>query len=402
MEAQSPCETGETAPGSTAADLVSVFTLTISSVGFAISLAVLVFGGALESGMSRGIGSFVVGGGVMAIVVGSRSQIVPVATFVQESPAILMVVVAADFAAREGVGVADVFVLLVVTMVATSFATGLLGHFGLGGIGRYLPTTVVGAFVGGTGWLLLKGGLDVMTSSTLRIGDVGGLFRLHIAQFWVPGLVIGVVAWLAGRSQRVPACAVGLILCGTLAGFYGVVALGSSVAAVEQAGWLLGPFPEAGGARLVTPDEFSAANWSGIVEMAPGIASVVGMALIAQLFSLTGIRSELVPRLNIDAELRICAKANLAVALLGVTPGFQGMGYTVLLNRLGATRRAVPVVSGVLVVVFGMVGVASVGYVPRFIVGALLVMTGAVLLDGWMRTLMRSPAAPSDSLASRS
>ncbi len=377
-------------PGSLTADIVAVFTLTISSVGFAISLAALVFGGVLDAGLSRAVGSFVVGSGVMAVLVARRSHIVPVATLVQDGPAILMATVATGFVVSEGAEVADVFVLLVVTMLATSLATGLLGHIGLGELGRYLPTSVVGAFVGGTGWLLFKGGLDVMTNSPLGLADLGGLFGFDVAKFWAPGVVIGLFAWLAGRSRRVPGYVLGLIICACLAGFYVMVALVSSVSAVESGGWLLGPFPETGGTWFVTPKEFRTANWSGIANTAPGIASVVGLACISQLFSLAGIRAELVPRLNIDDELRTCARANLAASLFGVTPGFQGLGYTVLLHRLGATRRAVPLVAGGLVVVFGMVGVAAIGYVPRLIIGALLVMIGVGLLDDWLSGLMRS------------
>lgn len=378
----------ESGPHSIAADIVAVFTLTISSVGFAISLAALIFGGTLESGMSRAIGSFVIGTGIMAIVVARRSHIVPVATFVQDAPAIVMAAVVADFIADEHGEVADVFVLLVVTMLATSLVTGLLGHFGLGALGRCLPTLVVGAFVGGTGWLVLKGGFDVMTTGVGPVGR-GEYFHVEAAKFWAPGLATGLIGWLVSRSKRMPGYALGLVVCACLVGFYIAVALASSISAVEAGGWLLGPFPERGGTTLVTPDEFRAADWSGIARMTPGIASVVGLACVAQLLSLTGIRAELFPELNIDAELRTSASANLAAALCGVTPGFQGLGYTVLLNRLGATGRAVSVVSGSLVVAFGIAGVAAVGYVPRFVVGALLVMIGVALLDDWLQGLLR-------------
>lgn len=378
-------------------DVIAVLTLTLSSVGFAISIAALIFGGALESGLPRAIGSFVVGGGLMAVVVARRSQIVPVATFVQEVPAILMAALATTFIASDGVSIDDVFVLLAVTMVTTSVASELLGRFGLGKLGRNLPKPVVGAFVGGTGWLLFKGGFDVMTNTSLGLGDLDDLFSLGLAKFWVPGFVIGLAAWLASRSQRASGYVLGLVICGSVVGFYLVTAIASSLSAVESGGWLLGPFPETGGNRLVTPNEFRTANWSSIAKTAPGILSVVGIACVAQLFTLTGIRAELVLGLDVDAELRTSARANLGAALFGVTPGFHAFGYTALMHRLGATRRAVPVISGCLVVVFGLVGVAAVGYVPRLALGALLVMIGVALLEDWWRGLMRS-ASPSERL----
>ena len=375
------------------AEVVATITLTVASISFAISFAVLIFGGALEQGLHRAVGSFVVGSGVLAVAVAARSSIVPVATFLQEAPAILLAAVAADFIAQQDATVTDVFVLLAVTMVATALVSASLGFLHLGGMVQYLPKPVVAAFIGGTGWLLLKGGIEVMTNGSIRIADLGRLVGWQGAKFWIPGVALGFLAWLANRSSRVPSYALGLTIAAAVAGFYITVWITSSVAAVEASGWLLGPFPESGGAQLITPHELATTNWAGIAKMAPGIAAVVALSCVAQLFSLTGIRAEIDPRLDVDGELRTCAGANLAAALFGATPGFQGLGYTVLVSRLGAARRAAGVVSGLFVVGFGLLGVALVGYVPRLMVGALLVLGGLALLEvwatGWVRCAVR-------------
>jgi len=285
------------APGSVVADVISVLTLTVSSIAFSISIAVIIFSGALDSGMSRAIGSFVVAGGVMAAVVAARSQIVPVAMFVQEGPALLVAAIAGDFIAAEGAEAADVFVLMAVTMFATSLAAYLLGRFGLGRLVRCVPVSVVAAFLGGTGWLLCKAAFDVMTNTTVGIADLGGLSAGADAELWAPGLVIGVIGWLAGRCSLVPPYGLGIIIVGCLAGFYLVVAIASSIPAVEAGGWLLGPFPEAAGLRVVTPNEFRHADWWGIARAIPGIAGVVGLSCMAQLLNLTGSAARGIPRL---------------------------------------------------------------------------------------------------------
>lgn len=375
---------------SVVANAIATFTLTISSVGFSISLAVLIFGGALEAGLPRAIGSFVIGGGLIAVLVARRSQIVPVATIVQDGPAILMAVIAADFIGRDGTDVADVFVLIAVTTLATSLAINLLARFSLGELGRYLPKSVVCASIGGTGWLLFKGGFDVMTARNLGLADLRSMPSFELAKFWLPGCAIGVAAWLASRTTRLPAYAVGAIICAALGGFYVVAVLTSSISAVESAGWLLGPFPDSGGAQLVTPNEFRGANWTAIASMTPHILSVVVLACATQLLNLAVLRGELSPQLDVDAESRLSARANLASAVFAVTPGFQGLGYTMLLGRLGATRREVALVAGGLAVAIGIIGVAAIGYIPRFIIGAVLVMTGVALLEDWWRGLRQT------------
>ena len=375
------------------AEVIATITLTVASISFAVSFAVLIFAGALEEGLHRAVGSFVVASGILAAAVALRSSLVPVATFLQDAPAILLAALAADFIASQDATIADVFVLLAVTMVATALVSASLGFLHLGSMVRYLPKPVVDAFIGGTGCLLLKGGIEVMTHGSIGLADLGGLFGWQGAKFWLPGVAIGLLAWLASRSSRVPGYAMGLMIVLAVAGFYVTVWMTSSVAAAEAGGWLLGPFPNTGGAQLITPHELVATNWWGVTKMAPGIAGVVGLSCVAQLFSLTGIRAEIDPRLDVDGELRTCAGANLAAALFGATPGFQGLGFTVLVNRLGAARRAAGVVSGLLVVAFGLLGVALVGYVPRLMVGALLVLGGLALLEvwvtGWVRCAVR-------------
>ena len=363
----------------------------MATAGMAISMAVLIFTGELGASLPRAISTFMLAGGVMAVWVAVRSKIVPVATIVQDGPAIVMAAVAADFVARnDSPGSADVFVLLVVTSLVTTAAMFLLGRFRLGGLVRYIPTTVVGAFIAGTGWLLFKGGFEVMVGSELALSHIGELFTAGTVQYWLPGLVVGIIGWLLGKSKRVPAFAVGLLILSFLIAFFVAVLTLSSVEAAEQAGWLIGPFPDSAGISIVTPTEIGAANWGTIAGSIPGVASVVGLALVALLLNLTGIGSQLSVRIDVDAELRTTAGANLLVALFGVSPGYYAMGDTLLIHRLGARRRAVPMAAGLIMIVLGVVGIGALGYVPRLVVGALLIMVGFGLLESWVSGLRRS------------
>lgn len=379
------------APASLVADAIAVFTLSMKIAGSAISMAVLVFSGALEVGLSRGIGSFVAAGGIMAIWIAARSAIVPAATIVQDGPAIVMAAVAAGLVARsDAVQVGDVFVLLALTTLVTGIAMWAIGHFRLGALVRYMPTTVVGAFIAGTGWLLFKGGFAVMIGSDIGVGDVVGLFDLDMTKFWVPGLLLGLVGWLLGRSDRAPAYSVGLAVILSLGAFWVVVAVASSVEAVEQGGWLIGPFPDTAGFTMVSLSEVQNADWAGIGASIPGIASVVGLAIVAQLLNLTGLGSQLAPRLDVDGEVRTSATANIVASLLGTSPGFHALGDTLLAHRMGATRRLVAILTGVILLGLGVLGVGAIGYVPRLIIGALLVIVGVGLLEEWIQSLLRT------------
>ena len=66
------------------------------------------------------------------------------------------------------------------------------------------------------------------------------------------------------------------------------------------------------------------------------------------------------------------------------------MGDTILMNRMRATRRAVPLFTGALLIALGVIGVEAVGLIPRLVIGALLVMVGLTLLENWLRGLRRT------------
>ena len=80
---------------SVASDAIAVFAYGLSMIGQAISMAVLIFAGPLESGLPRAVASFCIAGGVLAVYVALRSHIVPAASVIQDAPAIVLVAVAA-------------------------------------------------------------------------------------------------------------------------------------------------------------------------------------------------------------------------------------------------------------------------------------------------------------------
>ena len=395
MTATTPSDISATTPtlvsSSVSGQVVATLAVSLSAVGQAISMAVLVFSGSLETGLPRAISSFVIAGGIFGAYLALTSRIVPAGAVVQDGPAIVLVAVAASLATRgPDTSVANVFVLLAVTGLLTGGAMWLLGRVRLGALVRYVPTTVVGAFMAGTGWLLVKGGLDVSAGFTIELADVGDLFTADVAKFWVPGLALGVLIWLIGRSSRLPPIAMSIAILASLVGFYLVVALASSLDAMESGRWLIGPFPDGAGPSIVSPREIADANWSGLLAEFPGIVSVIAVSIMVILLNVTALSVQAPGRLDVDAELRSAGVANLITAPLGTAPGFHGLADTTLIKQLGGTSRFVPFGVGVILVIFGVVGVGVVGFVPRLVVGAMLITVGLALLADWIGSLIRS------------
>lgn len=374
-----------------ASDAIGLFVVTLQGAGTAISMAALIFVGPLASGLPRAVTSFVIAVGIASIVIGLRSRIVPVSVIIQDAPAIVMVAVAANLVAQQqSPRVSDVFVVLMITTLISGCAMWAFGQLRFGGLVRYLPTTVIGAFMAGTGWLLFKGGVDVIVGFNVGIADMTEFFGADLAKFWVPGLAMGISTWLVNRSDRLPPFAVGVTILGFVAVFYAVVSLFSSVAAVEDDNWLIGPFPEQEGVRLISASELADAGVQDLLGSASGILSVLGVSLVVLLLNITGIDTEQADRIDVDAELKASGLANILVSPLGPSPAFHALADTLLMNRLGVARRAVPVAAGALLVALGIVGVNAISYVPRIVVGALLITVGLSLLEGWIGDMRQS------------
>jgi len=217
-------------------EAVAAVATALSGVGMSISLAALIFTGPLADGLPRGIGGFIVGSAILSMYIGWRSRFVPVVGLVQDAPAVVMVAVAAGVAAGGSEQpVVAVFVLIAIATLITSALMFLVGQFRLGNLVRFIPNTVVAAFIAGTGYLLLKGGLDVMVGFVIDADTVADLFTADVIWLWLPGAVFGVSIWFVGRSTRLPPAAMSLSVVAVALGFYLVVLLWSSVDAVERA-----------------------------------------------------------------------------------------------------------------------------------------------------------------------
>ncbi len=391
VDLETIAESNESAPTPLANDLVGVAVMTMQGAGMAISMAALIFSGDLSSGLPRAIASFAVASGLVTIIIGLRSRIMPVALIVQDAPAIVLVAVAAQLISdSSATSVADVFVLLAATSLLAGIGMWTIGQLKLGRLVRYLPTTVIGAFMAGTGWLLLRGGTDVATGSAIGWSEVAEIGFGGLAKFWLPAMAFGVLFWLVSSSDRLPASAIGILGITTTIGFYVVTVVTSSVSNVEAQGWLIGPFPNADVVRPVSLSEVSGADWSAIAASTPGIASVIGITLVAVLLNLTGIGTESTERLNVDDELKLMGAASVVASPLGAAPTFHALGDTMLLNRLGVSRRAGIVATGAAIVVMGFVGVTAIGYIPRFLIAGLLMGVGLSLIANWVHTSIRA------------
>ncbi len=380
-------------------DVVGAVALVLYSVTASASFAALVFSGPAADGLPRGASTFLLASGIITVFLGWRTRFPLVFGVVQDTAAIVLVPALAVVAANGSDDpVRDVFVVLSLSSLITGAAMWAIGRAGLAGAARFMPTTVVAGFLAGTGWLLAKGGVDVMTGRTIGLGDFGVLFGADLAKLWLPGLALGLLVALVPLFRRLPPLVSSLATVGSTFAFFVVVVTMSSLAAVENGGWLLGPFPEGGSVEFVSGD-VADADWSAIGSATGQLGVVIILSVLGVLLNITGIQVLLRRRIDLDAELRTAGIANLLIVPVGGLVGYHGLGDSALAERLGVRRRWVPIAVGSATAAFAFAGAELLGYLPRFVAGGLLIGAGAGLLINWFGEL-RATSSWSDRAVS--
>jgi len=378
----------KTSNGRLATEAGAIVGLALLNVGTAVGYAALIFTGPLAIGLPRAASAFLLGSAVVTIVMGIRGRINLAFSKSQDGPVIVMAAVAVSMVAKDpGTGPVSVIVMIGLTTALTGIGMIVVGRFGFGRIVRYLPTTVVSAFIAGTGWLLFKGGFDVMVSQDLGLGDVADLFGASQLKFWAPGLLLGTITLAVGLFPKVPPIAGSIVTVVGIGAFFAVGLGVSSLSDLQNDGWFIGPFPDGVDLKLISATEVADMSWALVSSQIPGLLTVIAVSLVAVLLNLTSFEAIDRTSVDVDHEVTSAGVANLLAAPLGGIVGFHAIGNTVLARQLGMSTRAVPIGAGILVGLMAAFGGEAIGYMPRMVAGGVLVAVGLGLLFRWVEEL---------------
>ena len=162
----------------TAAALVTA-AFTVIACG---SFAALIFSGPLHPFVLQGIwiGLFTALG--VGLIVSLASSFTGAIAIPQDRVAPILALMAASIVGRMKDASPEEKCLSVMAAIAlVSLITGaflfLLGRLRLGNIIRYIPYPVIGGFLAGSGWLLVRGALQVMTGESLSFHSLDAFVR---------------------------------------------------------------------------------------------------------------------------------------------------------------------------------------------------------------------------------
>ena len=390
VQARTAAPTGAAKPTAWLTGLLAGLVVGVVVVIVAISFAVLIFSGELAPYAPQGISLALFTAAVMAGLIALTSSFKGMVATPQDVPAAITALIAASVVAAlpaeapEGV----VFATVVAAIALTSLASGVfflaLGFFKLGGLSRFIPYPVIGGFLAGTGWLLFKGSVGVLSDVPLRVDSLGVLLDPATVARWLPGLVFGLLLLVVLRRTShflaLPALLVGAIIV-----FYAMLlATGTSIAEATSRGWLLGPFPSGDIWKPLGPQSLAAVEWGTIRAEVPSMLAVLLAGMVALLLNATGLELVVQRDIDLDRELRAAGAANVVSGLGGGLVGFQTLARSALGHRIAPASRIVGLVSAALCAVCLWFGSTLLTVFPKPVLGGLLLFLGLAFLVEWV------------------
>jgi SulP family sulfate permease len=374
--------------GSVVASVTAGLVIGVVEVIIAISLAALVFAGYLAYFLADGIGLYLVAaaltlailawrGGTRGAVGGVQGAAVAVLAGVATATAL------GTFGSPNRAFLSVVAATMVVTLL-TGIAFFVIGAFKRGNLIRFVPYPVVGGFLAGTGWLLLKGGIFVASGEEVHLDTIGSTIESEALKHWLPALAFGVMVLLAVRLVKKPlvipiVLAVGIALFGI-----GMLVTGSSLEDARTGFWMLGPFRSDRLFQLWTVRALTGADWSAVLGQAAGIATVVLVAVIGVLSNISGTEIVLHRDLDTNRELRDAGVLNVVSGALGGIPGYHALSLTAIARQRDVNARIAGLVAAVVPISVVVFGTDLVGLIPRMVAGGVLAFVGLGLIVEWV------------------
>jgi len=356
----------------------------------AMAFSALIFTGTLAAYLPQGIG-IVLFGFLLFAVISTFTASYPVnINTPQDIPIAIIALIATTVMATNGKDwdAETTFQFIFVTIALTSILVGIfffiLGTLKLGKLVRFIPYPVVGGFLAGTGWLIVKFAFIMTAGMGLSLDNVVSLFDQATLHKWFPGLIFGLIMLISSRYTKHYLLIPVLIAIG-ITSFYAIMFFyGFSYTDLESNGYLLGPFPEGGLFQGLPLKYLSDFKWSIFLEQLPAIGTMMILNTISVLFNYSGLEIIIKKDLDLDQELKTTGIGNIIAGLGGAPPGHLSLGGTLLSISIGSKSKLTNIVIALLCALTLFFGSEVLSFFPRIILGGLLFNLGLSFLVDWL------------------
>jgi SulP family sulfate permease len=370
--------------------LISTFIVGVAAISSMVSYATLIFADTCPDFLGAGIALFFLAGCIIPIIFAMFSYYPGTYGSIQDIPVAISAVMAVSLVemlpgAGQKIIFSNVFVAIAISTILTGICFVFLGYFRLGNLVRFIPYPVMGGFLAGTGWLLVKGGLQVSTSVSFRLADVFHfLNNVNMLQLACGLIFGGGILFLKRRFPSNKFILPASIISSFLVFTFTAKLMGYSSDNLSRGGWLVGPLPEAALWRSMEFPDLKLVEWSLIIKQIGSISSIIVLSVISFLLNESGVELVVGGDFEINRDLKVTGGANMATGFLGVPSSYIYLGSTVTASRIGGRHRSLGVLIGVLLLMVFFAGASFLSLFPKFVAGGLLLFLGLSLMSEWL------------------
>jgi SulP family sulfate permease len=365
--------------------LFTAFFIYILEIIFVVAFTALIYSGELSSQIPRALGFIITGDAMLCMVVALLSSNPAAIGVEQDTPGVMLSVIAVGIiAALSGASshqFATVTMMIITTTLLTSLVLSALGVFKLGGLARFLPYPVIGGFLAGSGWLLVQGGVGIMVDGRL----VPRLLEWNALMLWIPGFVLGIMIYLTAQKIKKPYTIPSLMLVACVLFYAWAWVMNISIPKLQAQGWLLDSSLSTGTwGFALSPAIVLQVDWGLLFKQLPALIAVAIISVVALLLNSSGMELILKKDIDLNRELITAGIGNLAAGLAGGLVGFQDISFSTLNHVMGGGRRLVGLLAALLIGATIFVGTSAILYIPKFVLGSVLIYLGIELLVEWV------------------
>ena len=355
------------------------------TITFGLSYSLLIFTGPLTPYLSYGLAATFIASAVLAAVLALGSSLPFAVGAPETSTAAMSGILASSLVERMLVAdpTTPLLAPVIITLALVSFVTGLvLCGFGITRMGRairYVPYPVVGGFLGATGCLILLGAIRVITGYRLQFATLDQFANFSTLFELSAACAMALVLYLTWHRSRSPFGLPVIIFGGVIVAHAAFWLFG-----LASAGWTFQPPQSVDFMPPWSATEISRYPWFTLLDLSGDVVAVIFVTAISTLFNTTGIEVAVHREADLERELNVTGLANMLSGAFGGYTGCISTSRTILNFNSGGTGRLSGLTTAAISLLMLSAAPAVLGYMPKFVLGGLLIYLGADLLHQWI------------------
>jgi SulP family sulfate permease len=371
-------------------DVLGGSAASVLTVTFGLSYSLLIFAGPLAPYLSYGVATTFISSAVLATVIALGSSFPFAVAGPESSTAAMTGILASSLVERMMAHdpTAPILAPVLITLAVSTIVTGIvLCGFGVTRMGRairYVPYPVVGGFLGATGCLILLGAIRVVTNQRLQFTTLDRFANVLTLSELAAACAMALILYLTWHRSRSPFGLPLIIVGGVIAAHIAFWFAGISPTEAQASGWTFQAPPKVSFLSPWSANEITHYPWYTLPDLLGDLIAVIFVTATSALFNTTGVEVALQREANLERELNVTGIANILSGAFGGYPGCISISRSVLNFNGGGTGR----LSGLTVAAISMltptVAPALLGYMPKFVLGGLLIYLGTDQLHKWI------------------